>query len=163
MGNLSSIISFLLYLLIAVPVCLVLHELGHASMILLVTQQKVTFQFGVRGPKREFRWQRFTLLIYFEATTFLGARYSLDHREELTRGQDLWITLGGPLASLFFTFLCSIFWWLTSSVDPWRGLTIINLINFLWTIVPQNYPEWQGAQAGIPNDGRQIIQLLRSS
>ncbi|HLO28787.1 MAG TPA: hypothetical protein VK249_06615 [Anaerolineales bacterium] len=163
MDTLSSIISFLLYVLVAVPVCLVLHELGHAGMVLLVSRQKVTFQFGVRGTKWEFHFGRLTILLYLERGTFLGSRYQLEARAELTKSQILWMILGGPLASLLLTILCGGVWWATNRIDPWRGLTIINLINFLWTIIPQHYPEWQGAQAGFPNDGLQIIQLLRSS
>jgi hypothetical protein len=163
MDTLSNIISLLLWLLVGVPVCFLLHELGHASMVLLVTKQKVTFQFGVRGPKREFHFGRLTVLMFFEPTTFLGARYYPENRAELSMSQVFWMALGGPLASLLFTCLFGVLWWVTHTIDPWRGLTLINLVNFLWTVIPQNYPEWQGAQAGIPNDGRQIIQLLKAS
>ncbi len=69
MDTLSNIISLLLWLLVGVPVCFLLHELGHASMILLMTKQKVTFQFGVHGTKREFHFGRLTILIYWEPTT----------------------------------------------------------------------------------------------
>ncbi len=163
MEGLSFIITFLIYLLVGVPVCLMLHELGHACMILLLTQQKVTFQFGVRGTKREFRLGRLTILLYFEPSTFLGSRYYLENRAALARYQDFWITIGGPLSSLLFTVLCGVLWWALDGGDPWEGLTLINLANFLWASIPQNYPEWQGAQAGIPNDALQLIQLQRSS
>jgi hypothetical protein len=53
MDTLSEIISILLWLLIGVPVGLALHEFGHAIMILLLTKQKVTFQFGAQGTKKE--------------------------------------------------------------------------------------------------------------
>jgi hypothetical protein len=40
-------------------------------------------------------------------------------------------------------------------------LTIINLIIVVKTSIPRIYPEWQGAQGGIPSDGLQLVQLVR--
>jgi hypothetical protein len=163
MEILSSIISFLFYLLVAYPLCLVLHELGHASMILLLTKQKVTFQFGVRGAKREIRLGRLTILVYFEPSALFFCRYRLENKAELTKAQDIGVTLGGPLSSLFFTIVCGVLWWASNGADPWIGFTILNLFNFLNTIIPYHYPKWQGVQAGIPSDGLQLVQLLRQS
>ena len=163
MDILSSIISFLIYLLVAVPVCLVLHEFGHAIMILLLTKQKVTFQFGVRGPKQDIHWGRLTILLYIEPSTMLGARYYYENYAALSRRQVFWITVGGPLASLFFTILCGALWCGANRVDPWRGLALINFINFLYTSIPGHYPKWQGVQGGIPNDALQLVNLFRQA
>ena len=154
------VISVLLYVLIAEPVCLLLHELGHATMALALTRQAITFQFGTRGPRRDFHLGRLTLRVYFEPAMFLGSRYYID-RSEMTRSQVFWTLSGGPLASLGFTLLCGGLWWATDGADPWVGLTVINLGNFLWTSIPWHYPKWQGAQAGIPNDALQLLYHLQ--
>lgn len=162
MDTLSEILSILLWLLIGVPVGLVLHEFGHAIMILLLTKQKTTFQFGTRGPKWEFRLGRLTILIYFEPGTFLGCRYYID-RSELTRSQVFWTLIGGPLASLFFAMLCGVLWWATDATDPWKGMVIMNLIAFLWTSIPGHYARWMSVQGGFPNDGLQLVYLFQQA
>jgi hypothetical protein len=157
------VIKFLIYLLVASPICMVLHELGHASMILALTKQKVSFQMGVRGLKREFLLGRITILIYFEPSALFFCRYRLENKADLTWYQDFGITIGGPLTSLIFTIVCLILWWVSNGADPWTGLTIINFLNFLNTSIPAYYPKWQGIQGGIPTDGLQLVQLLKQS
>jgi hypothetical protein len=161
MDTLSEIISLLLWLLIGIPVCLVLHEFGHAIMILLLTKQKFTFQFGSHGPKQEFRLGRLTVLLHLERSTFLGSRYFLEDYATLSRQQIFWITAGGPIASLLLTFLFGALWLTTNKIDPWRGLVVLNLVAFLWSSIPGYYAEWMGAQGGIPNDGLQVVHLFQ--
>ena len=50
----------------------------------------------------------------------------------------------------------------SDGADPWTGSTMINLLMFLNTSIPMHYPDWQGAQAGIPNDGLQLLHLFKS-
>jgi hypothetical protein len=158
---LSDIISLLIWVLVGWPFCLMLHESGHASMILLLTKQKVTFQFGVRGTKREFQWGRLSILMYFELSALFFCRYRLENKANLSRFQDFWITVGGPLASLLFTILFGALWLGLNTVDPWRGLAIFNLVSFLSSIIPRYNDRWQGVAAGIPNDGLQLVQLIQ--
>jgi hypothetical protein len=161
MEPLINLISFLILLLWAWPVCLVLHETGHAGLLLLLTRQKVTIQFGVRGPKREIQWSRLTIRLYIEPGAFLGARFFYENYAALSRKQIIWSILGGPLASLLLAILCAAMWLPSNTIDPWRGLAIINLIGFLNSSLPRYYDPWQGIQGGIPNDGLQLVQLMR--
>jgi hypothetical protein len=163
METLSFVISFFAYLLIAFPICVVVHELGHAIMILFLTNQKTVFQFGTKGVKREILLGRITIQLYFEPSALFFCRYRLENKLALSRSQDFGITVGGPLASLIFGMTSGVVWWLSYIEDPWKGLALINLIIFLNTIIPGQYPEWQGAQAGIPSDGLQLLQLIRQS
>jgi hypothetical protein len=163
MEILSFFIGIFLYLLIVFPLCVLLHELGHAIMILLLTKQYAVFQFGVRGKKHEIRLGRITISINFEPSALFFCRYRLENKQELSRGQDFGITIGGPLVSLVLAVTSGILWWIFKADDPWKGLAIINLIIFLNTSIPTQYPKWQGAQGGIPNDGLQLVQLLRQS
>jgi hypothetical protein len=163
MENLNFLLTFLFYVLVASPICLVLHELGHAVMLLLLTKQKVMFQFGVRGTRREMRLGRVTVLLYFEPSALFFSRYFPENKAALTRGQDVAITLGGPLVSLSSTVAFGLLWQASGGGDPWTGLTIISLVNFLNSSIPRSYPAWQGAQAGIPNDGMQLMELLGRS
>jgi len=70
-NQMAALLKFLMYLLVVAPICTTLHEAGHAGMILLLTNQKVTFQFGARGTRREIRWGRLTIIVYVE----LGASF----------------------------------------------------------------------------------------
>ena len=160
MDTLSQIISLLLWLFIGFPVCLVLHEFGHALMILLLTKQRVTFQFGVQGTRREIHLGRLTILLYLELATFWGCRYQLEDHAALSKQQLFWITVGGPIVSLLLTILCGALWLGTNSIDPWRGLVVINLVAFLYSSIPGHYAKWMGAQGGLPNDGLQVVQLF---
>ena len=164
MEILGEIASFMLYLCIAAPFCLVLHELGHAVMILGLTGQRAAFQFGRRGKEARFSLGRLTAVLHPDPNALFFCRYRLENKAELTRTQDFWISLGGPLSSLLFTALFGGFWWRsTLGPDPWEGLTIINLFNLLVAAVPGRYPEWLTGQAGIANDGLQLVELLGQS
>jgi len=163
MEMLSSIVSFILYLCIGAPFCLVLHELGHAAMILLLTEQRSTFQFGTRGGRREFSLGRLTAVLYADPHALFFCRYRLERTGPLTKMQDFWITLGGPLSSMFFTVLFGLIWWRAGvDGDPWSGLTMINLFNLLIAGVPGYYPQLLAGEGGIANDGLQLIRLLRT-
>lgn len=163
METLSFVISFFVYLLFVFPICVVVHEFGHAVMILFLTKQKVIFQFGAQGVKREIQLRRITILLYFEPSALFFCRYRLENKLELSRSQDFGITVGGPLASLIFATTSGALWWISNIEDPWKGLAMINLFIFLNTIIPMQNPQWQGVQAGIPNDGLQLLQLFRQS
>ena len=158
----SFIISFLLYLLVAAPVCLVLHELGHAAMILALTRQRAVFRFGGQGKGHELRLGRITAVIHREIHALFFCSYRLQDKNALTWNQDLWITLGGPLSSLLFTLLFAAIWWRTATSDPWSALTWINLFNFIISGVPGYYPKVFAARGEIANDGLQIVRLVRS-
>lgn len=163
MDTLSNIVSLLLWVLVAYPICLWMHELGHASMILLLTNQKVTLQFGVQGTKRELHWGRLIIVLYFEPSALFFGRYLFEDYAALSRNQVFWITIGGPLVSLFLTILGGVLWLPSNHIDPWRGLTLINLVSFLNSSIPRYYDTWQGVQAGIPNDGLQLIHLIQQA
>ena len=161
MDSVSFLLTFLIYVFVASPLCLLLHEMGHAVMILLLTRQRATFQFGVSGARRNIRLGRITASVYFEPSALFFCRYRLEEGA-LTRSQSLGITLGGPLASLVSGLLFGLLW-MTAGGDPWTGLTIISLINLLNSSIPRPYPAWQGAQAGLPNDGMQLVRLFQAS
>jgi hypothetical protein len=161
MDTIFFVMRFLMYMFIASPVCLLLHELGHASMILLLTEQKVTFQFGEQGVKREFENGRLKIILNVELSALFFCRYLLEDKSKLSRYQDFWISIGGPLSSLLFTFISGILWLTSNGSDPWTGLALINFISLLNTSLPRHYPKWQGVQGGLPSDGLQLMQLLR--
>jgi hypothetical protein len=163
MDTLVWVITSLLYLLVGWPLSLLLHELGHAVMILLFTRQKVVFQFGMRGKTWETHWGRLGVRLYFDASLPFFSRYFVEDYAALSTGQVFWMTLGGPLASLIFTLLFGAAWLATQADDPWRGLAFINLISLLNSSLPRNYEDWQGVQGGIPNDALQLIHLFQKS
>jgi hypothetical protein len=99
--------------------------------------------------------------VYFELSALFFCRYYLENHKNLSKYQDFFITIGGPFTSFLVTVFCGMLWIKSAGADPWSGLVIIYLLNFLNTIIPHPYPSWQGAQGGIPSDGLQLVQLLR--
>lgn len=130
-------------------------------MALLLPNQKVTFQFGSRGNKWETHLGRLTIVLNLET----GALFSIYHLEkwvDVPLIKHLWIVLGGPFTSLFFTILFGNLGWMYNWSDPWIGFTVINLYNLVNTSLPWNHPKWEGVQGGIPNDGRQVLDLIKT-
>jgi hypothetical protein len=159
MEALSFLVKFLFAWLVLAPLCTCLHEIGHAGLALLLTDQQIRFQLGSKGKKLKLDLGRLTITLFFEPMAIYGL-YQLEDKTRLTFKQDLWITLGGPLMSLLLTILFASLAWTSGWATLWTILFIINLIAFLNTAFPWTYPNWQGIQAGIPSDGRQILKLL---
>jgi len=159
MELLSFLVRFLFAWLVLMPVSTGLHEIGHAGMALLTTSQQVGFQLGARGKSWSVKLGRMKITCYFEPGAAYG-RYQLEDKSALSYRQDLWITLGGPLMSLLLTILFGSLAWTSGSAALWTMLLIVNLLAFLNTAFPWTYPRWQGIQAGLPSDGRQILQLI---
>jgi hypothetical protein len=163
MDSLLFILKFLLYLLVAAPLCTAFHEAGHAAMILLLTRQKATFQFGALGKRLEFHWGRLTVIVYLEPIGMSFCVYRLEDYAGLSFKQKLWMTLGGPIASLLGAILCVILNQASNGADPWTVLFLIFLLQFLNTSIPWNYARWQGVMAGRASDGRQVVELYRGA
>jgi hypothetical protein len=162
MQILSEVVSFGLYLCLGAPFCLVLHELGHAAAILMLSRQRAVFQFGARGRRSVTPLSRISLVLHPDPHALFFCRYRVEDIGQLTKSQDAWITLGGPISSLLFTVLFGVIWWRAGGQgDPWSGLTLINLFNLMIAGVPGNYPRLLAGEDGIANDGLQSVQLLR--
>lgn len=162
MEVLSFAIRLFFYLFIAVPLCTVAHELGHAAGILLLTRQSVIFQFGIHGRMREIRLGRLTLRLQPDLSALLFCRYYLHDWQALTRTQAMIIIAGGPLVTLLLAMVSGVLWAFGPGGDPWSGLTLINLISLTNTAIPHFYPAWQGAQAGLPNDALALVRLVKA-
>jgi hypothetical protein len=80
-----------------VPLLVLAHELGHATVILTVTRGPVLVLVGtgIRGPRLRFG-RRF--MIVFSGLGFSGGRCV--HRERLTRSQQLVLSLAGPAVNI---------------------------------------------------------------
>lgn len=71
--------------------------------------------------------------------------------------------IGGPIVSLLL-FCASYFLMVElTHFEPknfFKGMTIINFVLFISTIMPIRYPNWLKPYARLPSDGYQILKLF---
>ncbi|GAA0611012.1 hypothetical protein GCM10009001_30310 [Virgibacillus siamensis] len=97
---------------------------------------------------------------------FVGFCSYIRNAEEYTKVQWIVFMSGGPLVTLVFFVMLILFlfsgheYGLLKSIALW--LAIYNFFQFFWTIIPMKYPTWLGAYAGMPSDGYQLLDELKS-
>ncbi len=137
------------------------HELGHAVVALLVTRQKVELEIGAGGTRRCLNLGRLELVFRTSGHRYGATRYE---RSRESRGTQVAVALGGPLASVFAV---SFFTWLMvgSPVGAWAwvvslGLTIANFRILIVAVWPIEYrPLGEGGAVWL-SDGLDIWRLL---
>jgi len=163
---LALLLVALVYYTAIRPVTVLAHELGHAVVPLLATDRPVIVAVG---PFRSaLRWQlgrlevRYTPWEPFYGTfRFAGAA---DGRR-LTVPQQAGSLLGGPLASLLVGVVC-LRLGRAGFGPPGPGRQLLQLaaameiVSFLYTIVPIQYGFGWGELAGSYSDGYQLLRLL---
>lgn len=154
--------------LVIVPCLTLLHELGHASAALLLTDSDVTVILGAGSAIRAdaayrlaWKWGRLQFVLHPFSTFFGFCRWG--------KSDSWWKTIlicgAGPLFSLA---AAALIWLLDTAVQPELGV-FDNLpqwaggyafIVFLLTALPLRYPSWWGAYKGRDSDGMRIYRLL---
>jgi len=170
MGDLLFLIQFFIYLIVGFafvgPVSALIHELGHASLLLLVTGQNVTIQLGRHGKRLSHQFGRLTIVCYMEFGANFGIYYlEKDKWDKIPLTQLIWVQLGGPIASLLlFIVFGSLTVWTKWSVPLYIIFACVNFLLTLFTTFPCQYPKWTGVMAGLPNDvlsAWRLIQQMR--
>jgi len=156
-----TFVDFLLVWLVVVPTFAFLHELGHASMVLLLTGQVATIQLGRRGFRRcRLQLGRVRLILNLGP----GAAFSrclLEDLSEIPLNRRACFFLGGPIASLLLALLFGGLALSSTRPGPWPiTLAMIPLFQFLLTILPWTFPPGIGAMAGMPSDGLYVLRLI---
>ena len=165
MSTLLVIAQELVYLLVGwlmvIPICTLLHELGHAMMALFLTSHKVTIQLGKQGIKWRVHLGRLTILWYLGFGAVWGV-YQLEGQGEILPNRNVWILLGGPTTSLLFTIFLNSLDVLSDGAVPFLDIFATgNLITFLITALPWHYPKWMGVMGGMPSDGLEVWRLIK--
>ena len=156
-----TFVDFLVIWLVVVPTFAFLHELGHASMVLLLTGQRATIQLGRRGLRCRLQLGRLRMILNLGP----GAAFSrclLEDLSEISLSRRVWFFLGGPIASLLLSLLFGGLALSSTGSGPWLiTLAMIPLFQFLLTILPWRYPPGIGVMGGMPSDGLYVVRLIR--
>lgn len=152
--------------LIARPLTVLFHELGHAIPAILLTKQKATVYIGSHGdPKRSIKINFGVLAIFFRYNPFawrLGL--CVPSAKSVSINRQIIYTLAGPLASLiiatiacYFTFAYDLHGFLKLFLLVFLGSAFLDL---LVNLVPNETPTklYDGSVAY--NDGYSLKQLL---
>jgi membrane-associated protease RseP (regulator of RpoE activity) len=154
-----------LFAIIAAPIGLVIHELGHFLAARVLMLEVVSFQAGPflmdwKDGERTFRFRPLSWLSAGGVRTKVSAETPTTKR--------LLLTAAGPAAS----FLFSGIYWLAPVTDmavidetdflQWLLLLIAanSFVVFLLTALPLRAPPWN--TKGMPTDGYKILALIRS-
>ncbi|QQZ08378.1 hypothetical protein [Heyndrickxia vini] len=152
---------FLLFYILVIPLCVLLHEIGHGIGVVSTSKSHAYVYLGNSNKenKENFRLGRLHFHLHWSYVGYASWEGTLKSRQRATA------LAGGPIMSLLVAILCgliaisvpqgelpSFFWW----------TAIFNFSQFFVTIIPITYPTWMGAYKGHPSDGLQLIRLLRS-
>ncbi|TYS68129.1 hypothetical protein FZC76_10300 [Sutcliffiella horikoshii] len=151
---------FLLFYILVIPICVLMHEIGHGVGVVSFSKHDAHIYLGKRNKenKENFRIGRFRFHIHWSYVGFA------EWRGELNKRQRIVALAGGPLMSLLLVFL---FAGIAYSLPPsdlsafFWGVCNINLGMVVWTVIPITYPRWMGPYYGHPSDGLQLLRLLR--
>ncbi|SHG95112.1 hypothetical protein [Ornithinibacillus halophilus] len=153
-------VLFILFYILVIPLCILLHEIGHAMGVVLTSKLHAHVYLGNRddGNNENFRIGR----IHFHLIwSFVGF---VNWEGELNKRQRVFAMAGGPIMSLFLTLMLGVLAMVVTHNDFqsfFWSICIFNGINFLVTVIPMTYPSWMGAYNGHPSDGLQLLRLLR--
>jgi hypothetical protein len=152
---------FLLFYLLVIPVCVLLHEIGHGVGVISTSKSDAHVYLGNRNQdnKENFKIGRLHFHINWSFVGFVA------WKDNLNKSQRAVALASGPIISLILMFI----FWIIGILIPqgelrsflW-GISIFNLIQFMITIIPITYPRWMGAYSGHPSDGLQLLRLIRS-
>lgn len=85
--------------------------------------------------------------------------------EGLNKWQSSAALVGGPIMLLFLVLLFELF----ASFIHQNELSqlfvlakVVCLSQFIFTMLPITYPRWMGGLGGLPSDGLQLLQVLKS-
>jgi hypothetical protein len=164
---LHIIVQILIYALlgwlVVAPINTLLHELGHAIVVLFLTNHGVTIQFGNRGSMCRTQIGRLKVILYLEPGVVWGV-CRLEDNEKIPLNRYIWIIMGGPVTSLLLTILFGSLALLSNWNAPgWILFAAYNLIVVLLTVLPLTYPKWTGVMAGMPSDMLQAWRLIQQS
>lgn len=155
---------YILVVLYAIaPLNTLVHEFGHAIPSLLFGADRATITLGSGGSRWTGRIGRLTLSISLN-----GGWIGFYRTEKMppVRWKRIVIRIMGPV----FSLLTAAFWWwlaLQNWADAFsldflmRGASYAALFQFVMTIIPMRYGEWNPGYAGYSSDGMNVLREFR--
>lgn len=159
----EKVFTIIITLLIVAPLCVFIHEMGHAVSALFITKKKVQIMFGSFLKVADFKLGRLDLRLFL-LPGFVGSCRWFGQISDLSSAV---ILISGPLASasICAVFSCVIFFIQTPELFYFSGLTVMafSFTVFVFTSIPVNYPKWLPGIGGWPSDGLQAIRYIRKA
>lgn len=138
------------------PTLTIFHELGHAT-IPLFNGKETSIQVGSN---------RFISLRVGKLKIEIGLLKPWIGFSKWESAVSSWAFAGGPLVSLILGLVFMILGYrvsdgLTSSL--FLACAGWCLLQFVFTAIPLNYPQWLGFEPGAKSDGRQLLEIFKNS
>ncbi|MGM0898620.1 MAG: hypothetical protein ACQEV0_12010 [Bacillota bacterium] len=156
-------ISFLLIFLLAIPLSVLLHEVGHALGVVLSTKKDA---YVYLGPANENNNENFRIgRIHFHIIWAHSGFCFVKNENELSRFSNIMFSAGGPVVSLLLVIFSYLV--ITDSThfglkNFFTGTLFVNLSMFIFTSIPITYPSWMKPYAGGYSDGYHILKSIRT-
>ncbi len=141
----GKILLFLTAFVDGLYLSILLHELGHALLALLLTNQSILLKVGTSDNHLGFSLGRLRIELGLKGFQYGFTYYE---REKESRLSQISVAMGGPLVSLVVMYLCSL-WVLDTPLGGWLWVigfaffvaNIRILIVSLWPIKYRPFPD----------------------
>jgi len=163
MQGLAWILIAWLFIYIFRPITTIIHELGHAIIASIVTEQPVQIKVGAGQPVFNYKFKRIELLL---AHKMMISGHTAFSDLNLTKIKLLSILLAGPIFSALASALGLILIYQTK-LHPAIDAVIIgwvcsHLLCFIRNTLPAHLHDPDNKNSrGIPSDGLQIYRILK--
>lgn len=152
-------------IIVAHPITVLLHELGHAIPAILFTRKKVTVYIGSYGEtSKSFRLKIGLIEFWFRKTLFWKTGMCVPSSTDMSLPKQMIFILGGPLASIITAGITSYF---VFKYDMHGALKLIIVIftmcaifDFLTNIIPSKISQVLPTGEVHYNDGAKLRQLF---
>jgi hypothetical protein len=131
-----GILLFAIFYILIIPMCTLLHEVGHGLGVVLSSSSRAYIYLGNFNEKENKKNFHIGRLDFHIQWSYYGCCYSDGN---LKKFQDLAFIIGGPLMSLTLSVIS--FWiWYTIPHGVFysilQGITINSIVQFLGTAIP---------------------------
>lgn len=152
-------------LIVAHPITVLLHELGHAIPALIFTREKVTIYIGSYGETtKSFKFTIGLLEFWFRKTLFWKTGMCVPSSTEMSLPKKIIFILGGPIASLTIAGITSYFVFKYDMHGALKMIivffTLCSIFDFFVNIIPSNSLQALPNGQTTYNDGAKLRQLF---
>ena len=162
----NPIVAVVVIVFVFGPLVTLLHELGHASIAIFLTKKPIHVYVGRRPSAHRFKFGRVVVNIGLSLNPIvMTSGLTTWPREGIGHWGHIFALMGGPWASwhqlLLFNWLA--YHW-EGTFEGWlmNLATFVAFSSLVLTTFPMQYPAWMGANAGLKNDARHIVDHLRA-
>lgn len=150
-------LSFIIIYFMISPFLTFLHELGHASLALILTNSNVILKLGNFNKKSffEVKIRRLDIKIYNFSPGMGGVYFNNNNVNKI---KQMVIILAGPLTNIIVSCI-SLF--VSKYYNSFLYISLFSLSGFFATIIPLKYPKFFGGYVGLKSDGYRLIDIIK--